>query len=94
MLGSCFRQVEFAGILDGTEHEEAAGQFIDFMLSRRFQEDVPLNMFVFPVRDGVTLPQVFVDFADIPDDPYELSPAEIGASRDEWIDEWTDIVLR
>lgn len=94
MLGSCFRQVEFAGILDGTEHEEAAGQFIDFMLSQRFQEDVPLNMFVFPVRDGVTLPQVFVDFADVPDDPYELPPNEIGEQRDTWIDEWTDTVLR
>jgi thiamine transport system substrate-binding protein len=30
---SCFRQVEFAGILAGTPHEQEAQQLIDFLLS-------------------------------------------------------------
>ena len=94
MLDSCFRQVEFAGVLKGTKHRAAARTFIDFMLSRTFQQDVPLQMFVFPVRDGVALPAVFEKFADQPSDPLTLPPAEIGRHRDEWIEQWTNTVLR
>jgi thiamine transport system substrate-binding protein len=64
------------------------------MLSERFQADVPLQMFVFPVRDGTPLPPVFTKFADVPTNPLSLDVADIGRHRDEWIDEWTNIVLR
>jgi thiamine transport system substrate-binding protein len=94
MLDSCFRQVEFAGVLKGTAHQAAARKFVDFMLTQTFQEDVPLQMFVFPVRDGVALPAVFVKFADQPRDPLSLPASEIGRRRDEWIDQWTNTVLR
>jgi thiamine transport system substrate-binding protein len=94
VLASCFNQIEFAGILKGTDNEQAARKLVDFMLSTRFQEDIPLNMFVFPVRDGVTLPDVFVRFADLPPEPLDLPPDEIGENRDRWIEEWTDTVLR
>lgn len=90
----CFRQVEFAGILRGTEDEAAAGEVIDWMLSVEFQQDIPLNMFVFPVRDDVELPQVFVEHAVVTEDPVEMDPARIGEKRDAWIDAWTDTVLR
>jgi thiamine transport system substrate-binding protein len=61
--GMCFRQIEYAGILAGTEHVEAAQQFIDFMLSTEFQEDMPLQMFVFPVIEDAVLPELFVQYA-------------------------------
>ena len=64
------------------------------MLSARFQDDIPLQMFVFPVRDGTTLPTVFTKFAEVPPDPLTLPAADIGAHRDEWIEQWTDTVLR
>lgn len=91
---SCFRQVEAAGILAGTEHEEAARTLIDFLLSVPFQEDIPLQMFVFPVNRVAELPEVFVEHAVVPEDPLTLTAEEIGANRDRWIEEWTDIVLR
>jgi thiamine transport system substrate-binding protein len=94
VLDSCFRQVEFAGVLRGTEHRAAARKFVDFMLSSRFQEDVPLQMFVFPVREGTTLPAVFVKFADVPSKPLTLPASQIGKNRDAWIDQWTNVVLR
>lgn len=94
MTGSCFRQVEYVGILAGTEHRAAARKFVDFMLSEQFQSDVPLQMFVFPAREGTRLPTVFEQFADTPSDPYTLTPSKIGAGRDEWIREWTGTVLR
>lgn len=94
MTGSCFRQVEFAGILAGTEHRAAARKLVDFMLSDAFQSDVPLQMFVYPAVAGTALPKVFTDNADPVDDPYTMSPTRIGAHRDDWIREWTGTVLR
>jgi thiamine transport system substrate-binding protein len=90
----CFRQVEFAGILKGTSKEREARELVDFMLSERFQADIPLSMFVFPVRAGVELPDVFVQFAELPPDPLSLPADEIGENREQWIREWTDTVLR
>jgi thiamine transport system substrate-binding protein len=94
MLDSCFRQVEFAGVIKGTEHAAAARKLVDFMLSERFQADIPLQMFVFPVRDGTPLPAVFTKFAEVPEQPWTLPPADISAHRDVWIEQWTDTVLR
>jgi len=91
---SCFRQVELAGILRGARNEDGARKLIDFMLSRRFQEDIPLSMFVFPVNSEAALPPVFERFAVVPESPLELPSDEIEANRADWIDEWTRIVLR
>jgi len=92
--GTCFRQIEYAGIVQNTDNEAAARQFIDFLLSREFQEDMPLNMFVFPVIMGAELPEVFVEYAVIPDEPVTVDSALIDANREMWIEAWTEVVLR
>ena len=89
---SCFRQIEFAGILAGAEHPEAAELLIDFLLGPDFQADIALNMFVRPVRDGVELPAVFVDNAVVIDAPLTLAPADIEANRADWTERWNEIV--
>jgi thiamine transport system substrate-binding protein len=91
---SCFRQIEFAGVLRGARNEDGARKLLDFMLARRFQEDVPLSMFVFPVNREAALPPEFERYAVVPEAPLELSPDAIEANRDTWLDEWTRIVLR
>lgn len=88
----CYRQIEFAGILEGTEHPEAAGQLIDFMLSPEFQETIPTTWFVFPANTEVELPEVFAENTVIPDDPVSIDPAEIAVNRDRWLDEWRTAV--
>jgi thiamine transport system substrate-binding protein len=90
----CFRQVEYAAVLRGAHNVEGAHALIDFMLSERFQADVPGSMFVYPVRDGVPLPRAFREHAIVPERPLTMPPAEIAAGRDRWIDEWTEIVVR
>ncbi|MBZ0301295.1 MAG: thiamine ABC transporter substrate-binding protein, partial [Anaerolineae bacterium] len=87
---TCFRQIEFAGILNGTEKEAEAQQFIDFMLSLDFQEDMPLQMFVFPVIPDATLPEIFVNYAQVAQEPVQVDSAEIDVHREEWIQAWTD----
>lgn len=91
---TCFRQIEFAGILDGSENVEAAQLFIDFMLTETFQEDVPVQMFVFPVNPNADLPETFAEYAQIPDEPATLDAERIEENREEWIRLWTETVLR
>ncbi len=92
--GACFRQIEFAGILTGTNNRELAEAWIDFMLSTQFQEDIPLNMFVFPVNSRVALQPEFVQYLAVPENPVVLDPADIAANREDWIRAWTETVLR
>jgi thiamine transport system substrate-binding protein len=89
-----FRQVEFAGVLKGTRQPDLARRFVAFLLSRRFQEDIPLQMWVHPADAGARLPEVFTRFAGIPTHPAILDPSLIDTRRDDWTREWTKIVLK
>ena len=91
---ACWRQVEFAGILKGTEKLALAEKFIDFLLSVEFQEDVPLQMFVYPVHPQAALPAEFVQATQIPQQPASLDPALIAQNRESWIEAWTELVLK
>jgi len=92
--GSCFRQIEFVGILKGTENRDLAEEWIDFMLSTTFQEDIPLKMFVFPANSRAALPDVFERFAVIPENPVSVAPDTIEANREIWIQAWVRTVMR
>lgn len=91
---TCFRQIEFAGILRGTDHPDEAGMLVDYLVSAEFQQLLPLNLFVYPARADVELPAEFTTYAAVPEAPFTLPPDEIAAKRAEWVDEWTAIVLR
>ncbi len=86
----CFRQIEFVGILKNTPNQVLAQKFVDFMLGQKFQEDMPLNMFVYPVNKNAKLPEVFSNFAQVAENPAALSYSEIATNRDAWIEAWTE----
>ena len=90
---TCFRQIEFVGILKGTSHTNLAQKFVDFMLSQKFQEDIPLQMFMYPVNTDSSLPQEFTRYAQMAPQPASLDPTVITANRDKWIADWTAVVL-
>jgi thiamine transport system substrate-binding protein len=91
---ACFRQIEFIGILGGTANRDLAEQWVEFMLGRTFQEDIPLQMWVYPANEKAAQPELFQRFAQVPPDPAHLDPAAIEAHREAWIDAWTNVVLR
>jgi len=91
---TCFRQIEFVGILKGTKHLALAQKFVDFMLGMNFQKDVPLQMFVYPVNSTATLPQVFIQYAQTAPEPAQMDPTTIAENRDRWITDWTNTVLK
>lgn len=90
----CFRQIEFAGILKGTKNREMAELFIDYMLSIPFQEDIPMNMFVFPVNKDAKLPPEFLENVQIPIQPARLQMDQISNEREEWIIGWRQLMLQ
>jgi len=92
--GTCFRQVEFVGILKGTQQRALAEKFVDFLLSPAFQEDMPLQMFVYPANQNAKLPEAFQKHAQIPEQPAMMDSAQVAKNREQWIQAWDEAVLR
>ena len=92
--GSCFRQIEFVGVLRGAQNPDLARAWVDFMLGETFQEDIPLHMFMFPANKTAALPDTFAEFAVIPENPAEVDYEAIEANREAWIEAWSEVVLR
>ena len=89
-----FRQIEFAGVLAGAKEPALARQLLDYMLDIPFQEDIPLQMFVYPANQSASVPDLFAQFAQTPADPVQIDPGAIDANREQWIEAWTDVMLR
>lgn len=92
--GSCFRQIEFVGILKGAANRRLAEKWVDFMLSTTFQEDVALQMAVFPVNENARLDEEFARHLVVAEELSEVDYEEIAANREAWIQAWTETVLR
>lgn len=93
LLETCFRQVEYAGVIEGAENEPGAREFIDFLLSPEVQASIPENMYMYPVDDEVELPADWASFAPLSSDPIDVPADEIAANRDQWIADWTARVI-
>lgn len=91
---TCFRQIEFAGLLANAKNSDGGKKLIDFLISKPFQEDVPNQMAVYPVREDAELPEVFVKYTDAPDQPKSLPADQIAKNREDWIKAWTSTVLK
>lgn len=86
-----FEQVEFVGILKGSKNRALAEKWVDFMLGPTFQKDFPTRMWVYPVAKDTPLPEVFSKFAPVPKQVLTLTPDQIDANREKWLQAWTNI---
>jgi thiamine transport system substrate-binding protein len=91
LLDTCFRQVEYAAVLQGAENPEGAQAFIDFMVAKSFQQALPDNMYVYPVDPAVALPASWADFAPTAAKPWTVPEPAIAEHRDTWLREWQDV---
>jgi thiamine transport system substrate-binding protein len=94
LLDTCFRQVEYAGVLEGADNPEGAEAVVDWLLSPEVQAALPTSMYVFPVDPATALPEEWAKYAVQPDAPLAVDPAEIAANRDEWLTTWSDVTSR
>lgn len=91
---TCFRQIEFAGLLTGAADPDLGRKWLDFMLSPDFQADMPMQMFVFPVNPNAALDPAFVKYMANPQKPAFVAPQDIAQKREAWLKAWTEAVLR
>lgn len=91
VLSSCFRQVEYAGVLNNAKNPEGAAALVNFMQTPEFQAALPTSMYVFPVDTSVELPAEWAKWATRPDNPLTLDPATIATKRDEWLKQWAEV---
>lgn len=93
LLQTCFRQVEYAGVIAGAQNEVGARKFIDFLLSKKVQADIPGQMYMYPADTSVELPTEWQQHAPLAEQPFTVSAETISAKRDGWIRDWTAKVL-
>ncbi|MFF1560227.1 thiamine ABC transporter substrate binding subunit [Streptomyces sp. NPDC058279] len=92
--GTCFRQIEFAGLLKGAKNEAGGKALLDFLVSKKFQEDMPLQMFVDPVVKDAKLPEVFTKHGVVIDKPENVAPDVIAKNREQWVKAWSSLVVK
>jgi thiamine transport system substrate-binding protein len=92
-LATCFRQVEFAGVLKGASNPQGAQRLIDFLLSQQVQADLPTSMWMYPVKDGISLPDDWAQWAPLADEPWLLSAIAIGSQRESLLEMFNDNIL-
>ena len=92
LLDTCFRQVEYAGVLAGAKNPAAAQRVVDWLLSKEFQSQIADSMYVYPVDTAVKLPVSWQKYAPAATDPATVPPADITAHREAWIGAWSDLM--
>lgn len=90
LLGTCIRQVEYAGVLAGAQNEVGAAKFIDFLLTPEVQATIPENMYMYPALDGVALPDEWAKFAPLSDEPIAIDGAQIDTGLEDWLRTWAE----
>ncbi len=92
LLDTCFRQVEYTGVLAGAANPDGAKKVVDFLLSKEFQNAMPEQMYVYPVSTTAKLPASWKQFAPAATKPEAMDPAEITGNREKWIGAWSDLM--
>ena len=83
-----YRQIEFAGIIKGTKQIKRAQEFIDFMLSEKFQNAIPLTNWMYPVIQHQPLPDSF-RIAREPKAVPELNSSLVFKQNTKWLKAWS-----
>lgn len=92
LLDTAFRQVEYAGVLKGAANPAGGQAFINWMLSKAVQADIPKKMYMYPVDSSVQLPEVLAKFGPLAEKPVEVAPNKIAAEREQWLKLWASAV--
>ncbi len=86
-----YAQIEVAGVLSGATNVENARRLIDFLLSVEFQQEIPLNQFMYPVRADVELPEAF-DLVETAGTSIFLPVEHVDENFDEWLSDWREVM--
>jgi thiamine transport system substrate-binding protein len=88
-----YLQIEGMGILKDAKNKTGARQFIDFILTADFQEEIPLTNWMFPVNPQVKLPESF-GYAPAPETVLSIDTFKIKENQKRWVDEWLKVIIK
>jgi len=87
-----YMQIEVAGMLATSQHQDLARKFLQFLVSPDFQKQIPTTNWMLPVIDiGADLPPVFGQIPQ-PTKALMLPSTEVAAHRAAWVKEWLEAV--
>ena len=87
-----YLQVEVAAMLNTSSQPELARQFLAFMLTPNFQEQVASGNWMYPVID-TPLPDSFSELT-IPKQALSFSAKQVAEQRNQWLRAWRNAVIR
>nr|WP_199065978.1 thiamine ABC transporter substrate-binding protein [Chromobacterium sp. ASV5] len=91
--GAVYRQVEGAALIKGGKEAALARKFIAFLRSDAVQQDIPTQMWMYPVADKASLDASY-QFAQQPARHYTPDSSLIASHAQKWVSRWTRVVLK
>ncbi|MDP3526539.1 MAG: thiamine ABC transporter substrate binding subunit [Hoeflea sp.] len=89
-----YLQIEVAGLLANAPDKELARQFLAFMMTPGFQDEIPTNNWMMPAAAvSIDLPEAFSTLVS-PEKTFLYSSDDVAASRAAWIEEWLGAMSR
>lgn len=87
-----YLQIEVAGVIASSTEQKLARQFMSFMLTPDFQNEIPTTNWMLPAGETSTpLPDAFNKIVK-PEKTLLFTGDEVNASRQNWLDEWLSVV--
>ncbi len=87
-----FLQMEFVGIVKNAKHPELAKKYVEFMLSKGFQKEIPLHQWTFPIDKSIKLPQCF-QYAAKTEKFVSIPPEKLSKSEKTWLKKWVEFIV-
>jgi len=86
--------IEGVGIVEGSDNVPLAKEFIDFVISRDFQNHIAPTLWMYPVVDKAVVPPSFKDIM-VPENVLNSNiRSNLRVSRiNTWINQWTQIMV-
>jgi len=90
IMDGCFKQTEYAGVLQGAKNSAGAKAVINFLLGHSFQNTFPSTMYMYPITQATRVPTDWTKFAPNPTVTYG-DHLDFNANRGRWLATWAAI---
>ena len=89
-----YQQIEVAGLVQSSQQKQLARDFLEFMLSEKFQTIIPTTNWMYPAAlPSDRLPPDFGRLID-PSPALLLDDKLVASKRKIWVDEWLEVMSR
>ena len=89
---TCYRQVEYAAVLQNAKNPEGAAALVKFLTEETAQKDLVENNYMYPVLDSVSLPEPLAKFGAPSGKAVSLDDKQVSEKREAWVRAWTEIM--